>query len=797
MWQLPRIMAFFSLAVFSQTPIMFSYVYDDTGQLVKVVDSTGIVIEYVYDAVGNMLEIKRTTITPGALSIFGFTPARGQTLSQVTIHGQGFSTTPSANTVKFNGVLATVVSSTTQSLVVIVPSGAISGPVSVTVGAASVVASVGYTIAPVPVITSVIPRGAISNTSLLVAITGINLSASAFAFLPVFAPAAFTLGPATINSTGTSATMNLTVGTSAIGKFTMVGTNAAGSSSPFATDANSFAVVSASAASKDSDGDGLSDAQEVSLGTDPFSADTDGDGYGDGAEVASGADPLNPTCIPLNCRIPGGEANVTFSILNSLATTGGPSEAVSVTFSMCNDASASCPGFTRSSVPPQTSSVRSRPESITPKDKDVSPPAPLPTLTVAAVIPSAGAGAVDPRSPVTIIFPEAMDPDSLAGDGWQLYSSGHSIPTSVSVASDFRSITLQPVVLPADSEITVAVTKPINNLFGQTMQEFRSSFKTGAAGRPSQSELHPPTGSGGVPADISLFVSQGVRINVAQDGNPVAGSLWPDNNLLRFKPDVPFNPGAVVAISGGGTVRYEGAFVVDGIADDEFKPIRVWPGSKGFFGPYSSVEIEFNKALDPTTINNDTVSLRTAEGRPLSVNVWLRGARTIQFAPNEALLPGSEYSYELSDGVRDIAGRSFAIAFRRVFTAYPAASTPFALLSIIPVPLTASVRIAFSSAVNPLSVTGDTVRLTSAMIGPVPVAVSFAKQYQEVILTPLIPLADGSSLEIAISGARDGAGNTTAPAVTRITTGSRPRAGAAMRDANNPKRLTTATLKRR
>ncbi len=44
----------------------------------------------------------------------------------------------------------------------------------------------------------------------------------------------------------------------------------------------------------DSDGDGLSDEEEVALGTDPLDPDTDGDGLDDGAEVAAGTDPLDP-----------------------------------------------------------------------------------------------------------------------------------------------------------------------------------------------------------------------------------------------------------------------------------------------------------------------------------------------------------------------------------------------------------------------------------------------------------------------------------------------------------------------
>ncbi|CAA9548153.1 MAG: internalin, putative [uncultured Thermomicrobiales bacterium] len=51
------------------------------------------------------------------------------------------------------------------------------------------------------------------------------------------------------------------------------------------------------AGSADHDGDGLSNAREAELGTDPDSADTDGDGFSDGDEVLSspGGDPLDPT----------------------------------------------------------------------------------------------------------------------------------------------------------------------------------------------------------------------------------------------------------------------------------------------------------------------------------------------------------------------------------------------------------------------------------------------------------------------------------------------------------------------
>jgi YD repeat-containing protein len=322
----------------AQSPITFQYLYDDLNQLIKVVDSTGVAIDYVYDSVGNIVRVNRSTGVPGALTVFGFTPQQAGPLSTITIQGQGFSTTPSANTVLFNGVAGTVLSSNATTLIVVVPQGAVTGLISVIVAGTTVSSGSIFTVVPGPAITSIAPRGAAVNTTLSISVTGINLTGSTFGFSPVFAPPAITIGAVSINPGGTSATLSLTINAVAFGKFALVATNVQGSSTPFLTQGNSFAVVGASAASVDSDGDGLSDLQEIMIGTDPFNPDTDGDGFSDGVEVASGSDPLNPACTPLNCRLSGEVNSGTFSALNIALPALQFKEADGVTFSLLNSA---------------------------------------------------------------------------------------------------------------------------------------------------------------------------------------------------------------------------------------------------------------------------------------------------------------------------------------------------------------------------------------------------------------------------------------------------------------------------
>lgn len=54
----------------------------------------------------------------------------------------------------------------------------------------------------------------------------------------------------------------------------------------------------------DADGDGLPDAIEITLGTDPRRIDTDADGFSDGVEVAFGSNPLNRNSVPSVTTLP-------------------------------------------------------------------------------------------------------------------------------------------------------------------------------------------------------------------------------------------------------------------------------------------------------------------------------------------------------------------------------------------------------------------------------------------------------------------------------------------------------------
>jgi len=84
------------------------------------------------------------SIVPPTIS--SFNPSSGLVGSTVIITGTNFSTVPANNTVRFNGVAATVTNATSTSLTVTVPSGATSGLISVVVAGLTATSSSAFTV---------------------------------------------------------------------------------------------------------------------------------------------------------------------------------------------------------------------------------------------------------------------------------------------------------------------------------------------------------------------------------------------------------------------------------------------------------------------------------------------------------------------------------------------------------------------------------------------------------------------------------------------------------------------------
>ena len=108
------------------------YLYDEAGRLKIIDDPNQGAAVYHWDADGNLLSIQRYSNT--TLAVLTVTPPHAPPGEQVDITGTGFSPEASHDEVSFNGVKATISKADTTDLIVTVPEGATTGPITVKVG---------------------------------------------------------------------------------------------------------------------------------------------------------------------------------------------------------------------------------------------------------------------------------------------------------------------------------------------------------------------------------------------------------------------------------------------------------------------------------------------------------------------------------------------------------------------------------------------------------------------------------------------------------------------------------------
>jgi YD repeat-containing protein len=150
------------------------YVYDELGRLVAEIDPAGETTQYSYDAAGNLLSVSRGSSSQ--FRVVSFAPSRGVAGDTVSIFGSGFVANPAQNSVSFNGTPATITSATTTTLVVTVPAGATSGPLSVSNANGGVTTAQAFTVLQPATITAVTPASVNRGATTRLQVSGSQLA---------------------------------------------------------------------------------------------------------------------------------------------------------------------------------------------------------------------------------------------------------------------------------------------------------------------------------------------------------------------------------------------------------------------------------------------------------------------------------------------------------------------------------------------------------------------------------------------------------------------------------------------
>ncbi|MFN7962562.1 MAG: Ig-like domain-containing protein [Thermoanaerobaculia bacterium] len=437
------------------------------------------------------------------------------------------------------------------------------------------------------------------------------------------------------------------------------------------------------------------------------------------------------------------------------------------------------------------------------------------------VTPSDGATDVGPNAQVVLTFSEPLDPNTVGGGSFDLFVNGDRLNTSVSRSADNRTVILT-TTLPAASTVTVVATNDVKDLSGNTLADFSSTFTTASSfdnGRPSVVSQRPANGASGVPANTSLvlYVNEALdeatlpgALFVARDGVLVSGTVavTGSGRAIEFVPDAPFPASALVQIfltpdardlAGNSVNNYEASFRVAGTTTG-VRPsvVRTSPANSVTGVPNNAVvELEWSEPLNAATVNGTTVTLRQNAGAgpvvPSTVSL-VRGGRVVRIVPQAALIDGQQYFVQVTTGLLDLDGQGLSSTQNFIFfrsgpapdATAPAADTLSPPDGEINVGLNGRVRVRFSEAVNPLTISGNSIAISSGGPAVVPSTITFANGDREVLIVPHAPLAASTLYRVHVEGVEDLAGNPVAVREVSFTTGSGPDTVAPQVVRNNP-----------
>ena len=428
---------------------------------------------------------------------------------------------------------------------------------------------------------------------------------------------------------------------------------------------------------------------------------------------------------------------------------------------------------------------------------------------VIMVTPADGTTGVQSDVNVVLTFSESLDPRTVNSETFALLADGSARSISITRSSDNRTVTLN-ASLPANSEITVAVTNGVKDLAGNALVGFTSSFRTEVSfdsARPSVTGQRPRNGANNIPVNqsIVLFVNEGLQVStvpaalhVSQNGVIVEGAInvTPDGRSIEFTPKNPWEHNALIQVfledtardlNGNALYDFQGSFRT--IADPRtLSPTALRINTATDELPANPlVEIEFSEALDPATVNDTTLKLfRNVGGKRIEGTVSLRDERFVRITPNTPLEASTGYYIDVLNGILDLDGQALrpgsspeTIIYRYFFnTGNITDATVPVVVAVSPpegwtdVALNSNIRVRLRERINPLTVSASTISITDGTTTVVPHTISFADREREIMITPYSPLAAGKVYTIKVSGVEDNAGNSVGDYTTKFTTGS-------------------------
>jgi hypothetical protein len=432
--------------------------------------------------------------------------------------------------------------------------------------------------------------------------------------------------------------------------------------------------------------------------------------------------------------------------------------------------------------------------------------------TVTATTPTNGASGVSPTAPnITVTFSEPMDPNTTNAASFTLrVTGGADVPGTVAYNPTTRVATFTPnSPLASSTAYTATVAATVRDVAGNPMgTAFQFSFTTADTNAPTLIQTTPANLATGVaintivtasfsePMDANTLNTTTFTLRVFGTNAPVAGavSYTAATNTATFTPTSPLSSGTtyIAAVTTGARDLAGNALAASVIPNPwtftTMAPVDNTPptvtavlptaGATGV-ATTTTVDITFSEAMNATTIDGTTITLRnTNTSAAVAGVVTTIGATGARFTPNVPLAAGTNYTVTVTTGVRDVAGNPMAAQFTSTFTTAPAPdNTAPTVISVAPANLTnappnTKVYVTFSEPMDATTITAArfTLRVTSPS-SAVAGTVSYNSAMNMAIFTPTSPLSPSTGYTVTVTtGVEDVAGNNLASQFTSTFT---------------------------
>jgi hypothetical protein len=435
---------------------------------------------------------------------------------------------------------------------------------------------------------------------------------------------------------------------------------------------------------------------------------------------------------------------------------------------------------------------------------------------VVQVSPAHQSAGVARNASVTIDFDRAIETTSVGQI--TLAVTGKPIGVVASFANGDARVVLTPVV-PLQPSTTYTLTiGAVTSLSRQPLgTPVITEFTTGSGVDlipPVVTAVSPANGAANVPTNTLIQIGFAESINPvtvnastwqiypSATSLPVAGSylVAGDGRTVTFVPSVPLVPSTgyvsyasgIMDFAGHAAYSYSTFTTGSGVQTTGPTVVALSPPDGSTNAPLNAhVVAQLSAPINPLTVGGTSIAL-TAGGAPVAGATTLSADRLILTWTPQALLAATTTYTVMVGGAADVAGNPLTPATGEFTTGTAAApGNSLSVTAIAPpnstadVPVDTTVRVTFTSAVDPTSVAVSTMTLYVPGVGNL--AAGYEVDGAQVTITPSSALPGNTTIYLQVYGVRDFAGNlnnysstwfrtaaaadTTAPTVINVTPG--------------------------